>query len=132
MIGGTGNDRYFVRDAGDRVIEWANSVDNDWVHAFVPNTDRDFRENYCYQLPDHVENVRLAGEAFRAFGNELDNEMVGNDANNYFNGKAGADEMRGLYGDDRYVVDHVGDRIVEYANQGEDIVVIFLDELLPA
>ena len=127
MIGGTGDDLYFVRDRGDRVVEWANSGDSDWVHAFVHNADVYRIENNHYQLPDNVENVRLAGEAFRAFGNDLDNEMVGNEGNNVLDGKAGADEMRGLQGNDYYVVDNVNDVVIEYANQGRDTVSTALD-----
>ena len=133
MIGGTGHDRYFVRDVDDRVVEWANSGDKGWVYAFVHNVipADDFDDFNYYQLPDNVENVHLAGDALKVIGNDLDNEMVGNNGNNYLDGKAGADEMRGRQGNDHYFVDNVGDRVIEYANQGYDRVTTLIDYYLP-
>lgn len=53
-----------------------------------------------------ITAINLTGAA----GNQL---IVGNIANNVLNGAAGADTMRGLGGNDTYIVDNTGDRADE-------------------
>ncbi len=52
----------------------------------------------------------------------LDNVLTGNDAANAFDGGAGKDTMSGGLGDDTYVVDNVGDKVVENVDEGADTV----------
>jgi trimeric autotransporter adhesin len=118
MSGGAGDDTYVVSDAGDVVIE---DVDGgvDTVEAQT-----------SYALTANVENLKLSSPpysygygAINGTGNALANSLVGNDYfGNRLDGGAGADTMAGGAGDDTYVVDNIGDVIVETASNGKDTV----------
>src|SRR6185369_7716383 len=58
--------------------------------------------------------------------------LIGGTGNDYLNGLAGADQMRGGQGDDTYVVDNVGDVVIENANEGFDTVNASITYTLPA
>ncbi|MBF9233668.1 M10 family metallopeptidase C-terminal domain-containing protein, partial [Microvirga alba] len=93
----------------------------DIVHASV-----DFR------LADNLEALILEGQrATTGIGNNLDNTLTGNSANNtliggggndYLDGRDGADRMVGGAGDDTYIVDNIGDAVIEDAGSGIDRV----------
>ena len=55
-------------------------------------------------------------------GNEFNQAIQGNNGANLINGGAGAEVMTGFGGNDRYVVDHTSDKVIEAANGGTDIV----------
>ena len=65
-------------------------------------------------------------------GNSKINSLVGNAAANVHDGKGGADTLRGARGNDTYVVDNAGDRIIELAGQGADIARISASYTLDA
>ncbi|MDQ4087274.1 MAG: calcium-binding protein [Pseudomonadota bacterium] len=68
-------------------------------------------------------NLALLGtEAINGFGTKEDNYIRGNDAANYLNGRGGADTLEGRGGDDTYVVNVVGDQVIEAADGGRDEV----------
>jgi len=97
-----GNDTYVVDDVGDAVSESANGG-IDTVLSSV-----------TYALANDVENITLTGtDNLDAAGNSLDNTLTGNLGDNRLTGGAG---------NDTYVVDNVGDVVVELASQGTDTV----------
>lgn len=90
MGGGTGNDTYIVRQAGDVVIEEADEG-TDTVRSTLDLT-----------LGDHVERLFLVGtDAVSGTGNALDNTLRGNDSANALRGLDGDDVLKGQGGDDR-------------------------------
>ena len=114
MVGGAGNDTYFVDNIGDVVIE-AAAEGTDLVNASV---------SFDLSVDGlNVENLTLSGTAnINGTGNELANTITGNSGNNRLDGLQGADTMIGGLGDDTYVVDDAGDLIVEAFDAGIDTV----------
>nr|WP_260406828.1 calcium-binding protein [Pseudomonas cichorii] len=115
MIGGLGNDTYFVDHIGDVVMEDADAG-NDKVISTVD-----------YSLAANVESLTLSGSALNATGNAQANELFGNEHDNRLYGGAGDDFLQGGKGNDRYVfgVGHGQDLINEDldASGGVDTIV---------
>lgn len=138
MVGGSGDDTYTVDSYEDVVVESAGEG-NDLVNSSV-----------SYDLGENVERLTLTGSsAIDGYGNDLDNTITGNNANNdldggdgndtlignggndelyggrgddTLNGGAGADYMSGEEGNDTYVVGSVGDVVEEWEGEGTDTV----------
>ncbi|WP_225204661.1 calcium-binding protein [Novosphingobium huizhouense] len=120
MSGGLGNDIYVVDNLGDTVTENAGEG-IDTVRAKI-----------SWTLGANIERLLLLGTAaIDGTGNDLANALTGNAAantlsglggNDLLDGKAGADTLKGGLGDDTYVVDNVGDKVIENAGEGTDTV----------
>ena len=140
MIGGGGNDIFVVDDAADAVIEGAREG-NDTVVVLSPSLA-------TLSLAEHadVENLVAIGTApFSGSGNNHANVLaafsgpaelfgVGGDdllltggGNDLIDGGLGADAMAGGAGNDTYVIDDLGDRIIELLDEGTDTVRTFLN-----
>lgn len=63
-------------------------------------------------------------------GNDKNNKLVGNSGNNTLDGSSGLDVMGGYLGDDIYIIDNVGDIVVEDAWEGNDSVISNVDYTL--
>ncbi|MBB5765749.1 Ca2+-binding RTX toxin-like protein [Methylorubrum rhodesianum] len=121
MIGGLGDDTFLVDDARDIVVENTGE-----------GTDVVVTGLSSYTLAAHVEQLRFVGTgAFVGSGNELANTLTGGSGNDLLDGKGGndlldgglgSDTLTGGMGDDTYLVDDVGDSVVEGTSAGTDTV----------
>ena len=111
LAGGLGDDEYVVDRTNDIVTEKFNGG-TDVVNSSA-----------TYKLSTNVENLTLIGAlAINGTGNNSSNLITGNAAINMLNGGAGADTLVGALGDDIYVIDNVGDIIIEQLGEGTDRV----------
>ena len=91
MAGGTGNDTYFVDNAGDVVTE-AVGEGTDTVLASV---------SYILQALTEVEKLTGTGSTVLTLtGNEFANTIIANGAGDTLNGGAGNDTLQGGGGND--------------------------------
>ena len=110
LMGGTGDDVYIINSLEDSLVEFANE-----------GTDL-VRTSVSYTLGANIEYSELLGTAsLNLTGNELNNALTGNAGNNILDGGLGADRMIGGAGNDIYMVDNIGDVVVEngFANYDE-------------
>jgi len=112
MAGKLGGDTYVVDNAGDVVIELAGEG-VDTVETSLAG----------YTLAENLENLTYTGSGrFTGNGNAASNTLIGGSEADRLDGKGGADVMQGGAGNDTYVVDHVGDVVIEAAGGGNDRV----------
>lgn len=121
LIGGLGNDIYLVDDAADAIVE-DPSAGRDLVRTSLS----------AYDLGRDVEDLAFTGAGdFAGSGNTLDNTLSGGAGNDTLRGLAGNDVLDGGLGDDgliggtgddTYVVNSVGDVVVEAASEGVDTI----------
>ncbi|WP_298927034.1 calcium-binding protein, partial [uncultured Ramlibacter sp.] len=133
MIGGDGVDLYYVKDAGDTVVETESNKAIGGIDAVYSYLDD-------YTLTNDVENgsIKLAGGA-RLVGNGLANSLKGGAGDDTLEGGAGKDTLSGAGGSDQMVGGDgsdlyyvgAGDTVVESeANKaigGSDTVYSYLD-----
>jgi len=120
MFGGDGDDLYFADNSSDQANE-GTQAGGDTVISSA-----------SYTLSANVEDLLLTGVAgLHGGGNDLDNHITGNDGSNIINGDTGADTMTGGLGGDTYIVDDVGDLVVEDANPGVDKILTTKSYTLP-
>lgn len=119
MEGASGNDTYIVDNTGDMIFE--NGMgDTDEVQSSV---DFVLDGTGDPMMPGTgVENLVLTGTAISGWGSAADNRLTGNasanllyggEGNDTLDGGAGADTLYGGNGDDLYIVDNVGDVVVD-------------------
>lgn len=120
MEGGTGDDVYIVDNQSDVVVELAGEGND----AVIARSD--------YALSDNIESLMLDDGygAYSGTGNASDNLITGNSSSNYLDGAGGADRMVGGLGNDTYVVNNIGDEVVELAGEGTDTVESSIDYVL--
>jgi len=114
MVGLGGDDFYYIRNAGDRVVE-GSGEGNDRVLAAA---------NFTLETGSEVEKFttvdNLATTAINLTGNSLAQYVYGNEGLNVLDGGGGGDVLVGLGGDDFYYIRNIADRVVEAAGGGSD------------
>jgi serralysin len=120
LVGGLGDDLYFVDSTDDVLIELENEG-----HDSVLS-------NVTYVLSDNIESLTLIGaSAIDGDGNSQSNAITGNDNSNVLHGLAGDDILNGGQGedtligglgDDTYIIDDENDVIIENEDEGSDSV----------
>lgn len=149
MVGGAGNDIYIVDAIGDKILEKANEG------LDLVQTGR-----AIYRLGANLENLTFTvGGMHRGTGNNLANVLTGNGGADILSGRGGDDTLLGLggrdilyggkgndhidggaavdlmlgdLGDDTFVVDNAGDRVVESRGEGTDTVESSISYVLPS
>lgn len=119
LVGGIGNDAYHVDDAGDVIVELAN----EGVDTVFTSVDFSLEGT-------NLENASVEGAAGRVLtGNALANALTGGagsdtlnggDGKDTLDGGLGADLLAGGAGADTYLIDDIGDVILETAGGGAD------------
>lgn len=111
LMGGAGNDVYIVDNMADVIAEIAGEGD-DIVYSSAN-----------YSLGNNIEQLIITGGSSNdAVGNSLNNTLRGNAANNTLDGGSGDDTLIGGAGNDVYIIDQVGDIVVELSAEGTDHV----------
>ena len=101
-------------------------------YSFKPGQTH-FESGTTFALPNSGLSLTLTGSAaINGTGNALNNTIIGNSGANVLDGGGGADQMTGGLGDDTYIVDNIGDTIVELADQGYDRVIASVNWTLGA
>ncbi|MGL6211405.1 MAG: calcium-binding protein, partial [Paracoccaceae bacterium] len=125
MTGGAGDDVYYLDSNADRAVETTErGSGTDTVVTSGTAT--------MFRMAAGMENLfHDAGTDFIAYGNGAANQistgrgddfLSGDLGNDTLDGGAGADRMNGGEGNDTFVVDAIGDRVVEAVDHGIDSV----------
>ena len=100
----------------------------DYVMAIqaIPFIERaNYFNPFISLLPGELDREIFGFDNINLEVNKLDNTLIGNDGNNVIDGRGGVDTMAGSGGNDIYVVNSNRDRVVEFANEGDDTVTSF-------
>lgn len=125
MSGAGGNDTYYVDNVGDRVIETVGGGTDEVIVIMTGTTS--------YTLAAGTEIERLAAYfpgplpadvGVHLTGNEFANAIFGNYMGDVLDGGRGADTLSGNRGDDTYIIDNIGDQVIESTGYGFDTVVV--------
>jgi Ca2+-binding RTX toxin-like protein len=135
MLGRRGDDTYVVDNVSDIVVERASGgydhVRSSVSHTLAGNVEAlTLLSRHDGHAPWYLSDYCF-GNA-RATGNALDNAIEGDIGDNIIDGRGGADQMAGGRGDDSYIVDNPGDRVVEHEGEGRDTVKSSVSFLLDA
>lgn len=123
MIGGKGDDSYYVSETYENVVENAGEgVDTAYVTT-----------SFGYTLAANVENgTSAASYGVVIAGNELDNVLTGGAGNDTLDGHVGHDTLIGGAGDDSYILfEDADDVVIEKAGEGFDTLYAYRDTVLP-
>jgi len=128
MAGGTGNDTYIV----DSTLDTVSEAGGDGIDTVLSTVN--------FTLAADIENLTLTVAGRTGTGNDGANVLTGSSGNDVLlgaggddtltgnagldtlNGGTGADTMDGGIGNDTYIVDDIGDAIVEGTGGGTDTV----------
>ena len=109
-----------IDDGGTDTLDFSSESANQVI---------DLNEEAVSNVRGHTGNLQIARGSVveNAIGGSGDDRLIGNTANNVLRGGAGADQLEGGAGDDTYYVDSETDIVIEYINNGHDIVFASFD-----
>jgi Ca2+-binding RTX toxin-like protein len=135
LKGGAGDDTYMVdlvRNGTRATVMLEDTVTEnagegiDTIVLRLANIDYGFATSTTtLALGANIENLdasQTGSLKLNLTGNALENILTGNAGANILDGGLGADTLIGGAGNDTYVVDNVGDVVIENANEGTDLV----------
>jgi Ca2+-binding RTX toxin-like protein len=114
LYGMAGNDIMYVDNIGDQVFENAN----EGTDRVLASTSYTLTANSFVELLTTTSSTGKS--AINLTGNTLKQEIIGNAGANVIGdgGGSGADTLRGLSGNDVYVIGNAGSKVVETSAQG--------------
>lgn len=116
MMGGPGDDHYSVDNPLDVIIEKERWQPESLLGDIVFSTINFSLEGLA------VESLRLSGNATMGTGNEFSNHIwVRNSLGSTLDGGLGIDTLRGLAGDDTYILRHKQDIAIEQGSTARQI-----------
>jgi trimeric autotransporter adhesin len=130
MTGGADNDNYHVGDAGDVVVELAGGGDDDFVYSTVSITADHIEHFYLLEAGGAINATGRGDANMMLVGNSFANRLEGGSFEDHFDGGGGGDTMIGRGGDDTYVIDNMGDDVIEAGGEGDDTVDTTVDHVL--
>src|SRR6185437_7539386 len=120
MVGGSGNDLFIVNNSGDSVVQ-TNSSSVDTIAASV-----------SFSLPTNVDTLQLTGSAAAlATGNAAADLIQGNTGSDTLVAGSGTATLVGGGGSNVFVVNAVGDHVVESHGAVADTVESWISYSLP-
>jgi len=139
---GDGNDLIKAGGSVSLIVNAGNGDDIITLLDDLPEVDGGagidtLQTNFSYDLKisRYVENLTLLGKSkINGTGNDQNNVITGNSANNTLNGSknlSGFDILIGGAGNDTYIVNHTDDHIQEFAKKGVDRVLADVSFTLP-
>jgi serralysin len=140
MKGGTGNDTFVVQNTADHVREYTNAGDDTVLSSVSVSAWQADNAAMAY-IEGSITAIRLTGSAdVKVRANNAANTITGNSGNNdlmgfggndtisggtgndRIDGGTGADLMTGGTGNDTFILQNIGDHVVEQQDQGDDTV----------
>ncbi|OIQ99411.1 bifunctional hemolysin/adenylate cyclase precursor [mine drainage metagenome] len=122
MIGGTGNETFVVNNVND-VVQAQFSGSN--INTVLTSVN--------YVAPANVQNLTGTGTAdLTLTGNNLNNVITANSGNDTLVAGSGVATMIGGAGNDTFVVNNIGDVVIEKPNEGIDTVMASVSYALSA
>jgi Ca2+-binding RTX toxin-like protein len=132
MVGGQGDDTYIIDQVGELALITENDEEGtDLLKIGYANNSTTMAKSISLTSNlAYMEQVTITGTGlFNVTGNDDDNVLIGNASINrlesrsgddFLDGKGGKDILLGGAGDDTYIVDVIGDQVIETISGGAD------------
>ncbi|MFN4017796.1 MAG: M10 family metallopeptidase C-terminal domain-containing protein [Reyranella sp.] len=125
LIGGKGNDTYYLARYGDTLTDWVTELANEgYDTVYVEASVSGWIANVEHVILIGAVNYNVSGDAENntITGNAGSNYLSGLQGNDTLDGGAGGDNLYGSSGNDTYIVDDIGDAVLELPGEGNDTV----------